>query len=105
MSRNKHLISSRYPEITAAFTQMDIPNLFAGGEIVTFSVSVTSFSRLQKRMHISQTKKAEKSPIAVYCYVFDLMYVEPFDVTKLPLRESNLVICQAINLGIIELNE
>ena len=48
--RNKKEINDQYPEIEDAFQKMK-GSFIIDGEIVAFEGNVTSFSRLQKRMH------------------------------------------------------
>jgi bifunctional non-homologous end joining protein LigD len=54
---------------------------------VAFKDGVTSFSRLQGRMQLSDPAAARRTHIAVFFYVFDLLRVGGRDVTGLPLRE------------------
>ena len=47
------------------------------GEVVAFAGAQTSFARLQQR---------GERPVAVFFYVFDLLYLDGHDTTALPLR-------------------
>ena len=93
VSRNEKKLNASYPEIVealkTAWAQMeggDHPSLVLDGEVVAFSDSVTSFSRLQERMQIKDASEARESPVAVYYYVFDILHLGGYDTRPLPLR-------------------
>ena len=86
MSRNKKQLNDTYPELEKAFEKLKQDNFIIDGEICTFKGDVTSFSRLQGRMKIKDREEAQKSPIAVYIYFIDLLYLENYVLTKVPLR-------------------
>ncbi|WP_422486557.1 non-homologous end-joining DNA ligase [Gudongella sp. DL1XJH-153] len=92
MSRNKKDLKFRYPEIADALSSMNVDSFIVDGEIVAFDGTVTSFSRLQKRMHVSSMEEAMESDVEVYYYVFDIMYADKYDLTDLPLRERKKVL-------------
>src|SRR4030081_261485 len=52
-SRNQKLLNNTYPEIADAIGSQALDNFVADGEIVAFDGDVTSFSRLQRRMQIT----------------------------------------------------
>ncbi len=81
-SRNEKKLNFKYPELVEAFQKQE-NSFIADGEIVAFKGNVTSFARLQKRMHISSEEEAKKSNVKVYCYVFDLPFFEGFNLSKL----------------------
>jgi DNA ligase D-like protein (predicted ligase) len=85
-SRNQKALNDSYPELEAVATYQEADNFVADGEIVAFSGGITSFSRLQKRMHVKSRKEAESSYMAVYFYLFDLLYLDGYDLSNLPLR-------------------
>lgn len=87
LSRNKKKLNDNYPELEEEAAAQDADNFVADGEIVAFSGKVTSFSRLQKRMHVSSRREAEDSGVAVYFYLFDLLYLDGYDLSELPLRQ------------------
>lgn len=92
MSRNKKNINFRYPELVEVFSNMDVNNFIVDGEIVAFDGNVTSFSKLQEIMHASSEKEARESDIKVYYYVFDIMYADRYDLTKLSIRERKKIL-------------
>ncbi|WP_245547599.1 hypothetical protein [Nocardia brevicatena] len=45
----------------------------------------TSFARLQGRLGITDTEQTRASDIAVFFYLFDLLHLDGYDTTVLPL--------------------
>lgn len=97
-SRNRQDLSGTYPEIVAALQrdQPDAAQFVLDGEVVAFDGRVTSFARLQGRLGISDPDQARASGIAVYYYVFDLLHLDGYDTTALPLRRRKSLLRAAI---------
>lgn len=87
MSRNKKKLNAAYPEIVSALKKHGPQNAIFDGEVVAFEGNISSFSKLQNRMHIKDPEKARKSDIAVYYYLFDILYLDEYKTTDMPLRE------------------
>ena len=85
-SRNKKQLNNSYPEIAEALSREKGQDWVIDGEIVAFDGDVTSFSRLQQRMQVKSSAEARQSRIAVYYYVFDLLYLDGYDTCDLELR-------------------
>jgi DNA ligase D-like protein (predicted ligase) len=85
LSRNKKSLNDTYPELESAFLDAGDERFIADGEVVAFKGEVTSFSRLQERMQVSDRKVAERSSVAVYLYLFDLVYLDCCDLCDLDL--------------------
>ena len=85
LSRNKKTLNNTYPEIADTFCEQPPAQLIVDGEVVAFSGRVTSFERLQERMQVKDRDEARSSRVAVYYYAFDLLYLDGWDVTELPL--------------------
>jgi bifunctional non-homologous end joining protein LigD len=77
-SRNDLALNDRYPEIARALEQQPAPRFAVDGEVVAFEGARTSFERLARR---------GRERVAVYLYVFDLLWLDGRDVRPLPLRE------------------
>ena len=84
-SRNNKDLNANYPEVVDILEKQKIDSFIIDGEIVAFEGDVTSFSRLQGRMHIVNEEEARTSKIAVYYYIFDIMYIDSYDLSDLPL--------------------
>ena len=87
LSRNDLSQNARYPEIAAALEHERRDEFAVDGEIVAFEGSRTSFARLAQRGH---------RPVPVFYYVFDLLWVDGFDVTALPLRTRKRLLRAAL---------
>jgi bifunctional non-homologous end joining protein LigD len=77
LSRNDLSLNARYPEVATALEDAPCKEFAVDGEVVAFKGSQTSFARLAERAH---------RPVPVYYYVFDLTWLEGFDVRRLGLR-------------------
>jgi DNA ligase D-like protein (predicted ligase) len=86
LSRNRKELNDTYPELLGPLTKQPAQHYIVDGEIVAFQGDVTSFSRLQKRIGISNPEEARNTGIKVYLYLFDVLYLDDCDVTKLALR-------------------
>jgi len=85
-SRNQQDLNATYPELVEALSSQPPEHYIADGEIVAFQGNTTSFSRLQGRLGIKDPDEARASGIKVYLYLFDLLYLDDWDITGLPLR-------------------
>ena len=92
MSRNKKLLNDQYPEIEEAIQDQE-GSFIVDGEIVAFDGQVTSFSKLQNRMH---RQKANRS-VKVYYYVFDILHFAGYDLTHLSQRNRKDVVRDALD--------
>ncbi|MBR9977789.1 MAG: non-homologous end-joining DNA ligase [Bacteroidetes bacterium] len=92
LSRNSVSLDASYPEIVAALEKQKLPDSVLDGEVVAFSGNVTSFSRLQGRMHISDPGEAKASNIAVHYYLFDLPFFDGVDLSGYPLKRRKAVL-------------
>jgi bifunctional non-homologous end joining protein LigD len=92
LSRNKLSFNNSYPEVVEHLMKTS-GNFIVDGEIVALEKGISSFSKLQQRM---------KSSMAVYYFVFDLLYWDQFDLRELPLIQrkkmlhENLIFDQRI---------
>ncbi len=89
LSRNDLGLNGRYPEIAAALTGPD--RRFAiDGEIVAFAGSTTSFARLAER---------RQRYVPVFYYVFDLLWLDGYDVRALSLRRRKQLLRGTLELA------
>jgi bifunctional non-homologous end joining protein LigD len=95
LSRNKKLLTNTYPELVDAYRKQSNGSFIVDGEVVAFQGRLTSFSRLQGRMKLTDPEEARKSRIAVYHYLFDLLFLDSCDTTRLPLRHRKTVLRKA----------
>ncbi|MCP5348621.1 MAG: ATP-dependent DNA ligase [Pseudomonadales bacterium] len=97
-SRNRKLQNAYYPEILDAIAGIEVECIL-DGELVTFARGVTSFSRLQKRMHIANPGKDLCKRYPVVLYVFDLLHLSGHDLTQVPLRERKKLLRQQLTFN------
>ncbi len=91
-SRNKKLLNSSFPEIEKALLKVSKKDFVIDGEIVTFDKRVTSFSKLQPRMHVKKPTAKLIKDIKVNYFVFDVMIYNEKDLKKLPLIERKQIL-------------
>jgi bifunctional non-homologous end joining protein LigD len=96
VSRTGRTLNGGYPEIVEALESDPCDDFVADGEIVAFKDGVTSFSRLQGRMQLSDPEAARRTHIAVFFYVFDLLRVNGRDVESVPLRERKQLLRRSL---------
>lgn len=95
-SRNKHLLNETYPELINAFKNQDADSLIIDGEIVAFDKDVTSFSQLQKRLGRRKISLEEALKTPIYYYIFDILFLNGFDLRELPLKSRRELLKRAI---------
>lgn len=96
MTRNRKVINNAYPEIVRALENSLSKDCILDGEVVAFEGGVTSFSRLQKRMQIADKARAQNSDIAIYYYLFDILYFDRYRLDHLPLSVRKSILKRAI---------
>lgn len=85
MSRNRKDLNNQYPELVEALK--NVPEaMILDGEIVAFEGKLTSFSRLQNRMHVQDPDAELLERVKVFFYLFDLLFLEGYRLTGLPQR-------------------
>jgi DNA ligase D-like protein (predicted ligase) len=99
LSRNRQGLNASYPELVDALAVQPPQHYIVDGEIVSFAGTLTSFSRLQGRIGVRDPEQARASGIKVYLYLFDLLFLERFDVTALPLRARKEMLRRAFDFG------
>src|SRR5216683_6791723 len=96
-SRNRKLLNNTYPEIADAVGSQAFDNFVVDGEIVAFDGNVTSFSRLQRRMQITDPIAARLTGVDVFYYVFDVPHLAGYDATAVGLRHRMLLLAGALS--------
>jgi bifunctional non-homologous end joining protein LigD len=98
-TRTRTRINDHYPEVAEALQEQPAHDLVVDGEIVAFDRGRMSFSRLQRRMHVSDPTRARETGVTVYLYLFDLLYLDGYDVTPLPLRDRKSLLKRTLRFG------
>ena len=91
-SRNQQNLNNQYPELAAALFEQEQDSFIADGEVVALKEGISSFSRLQQRMHLDDPQEARQSGIAVTYNLFDLPYLAGYDLTQVALRDRKSIL-------------
>ncbi len=92
VTRNGKEAGGSYPEIVEALEAVDADDFVADGEVVAFEGRLTSFSRLQHRMHVKSPSQSRIKRVPVFYYLFDLLYADGHDVRALPLSDRKVLL-------------
>ncbi len=95
LSRNRQKLNDTYPDLVDALRESASCRFIADGEIVAFDGNVTSFSRLQQRMRLQDADEARASGVKVYLYLFDLLYLDGYELIGLPLRARKKLVAKS----------
>jgi bifunctional non-homologous end joining protein LigD len=88
LSRNDLDLSARYPEVRDALAAQPGTQFAIDGEVVAFDHGQTSFARLTQR---------GEHRVAVFYYVFDVLWCNGYDVRGLGLRARKRLLRAAIS--------
>jgi len=97
LSRNRKDLNNTYPELVDAIAGAGKLGLVVDGEIVAFAGSVSSFSRLQQRIGITDPERARASKVKVYLYLFDILYLDGYDTTRIGLRQRKQLLKRVLH--------
>jgi bifunctional non-homologous end joining protein LigD len=86
-SRSRRDVTASFPEIAEALDRQSATGFVVDGEVVAFEGSRTSFSRLQKRIHVLDADRARATGIPIWFYVFDVLEIDDEDVRWRPLLD------------------
>lgn len=95
-SRNNNILNNTYPELIDALKQLKVDQIILDGEIVTFGRKASSFEKLQQRIGVKNPSAALMKKIKIYIYIFDILYLDGYDLTELPLLERKRILKRAI---------
>ncbi|MBB5937735.1 non-homologous end-joining DNA ligase [Streptomyces zagrosensis] len=96
-SRSGQNINSTYPELVDVLGAQSCADFTVDGEIVAFSHGRTDFSRLQRRMGLTDPRRALATGVAVTYCLFDLLALDGYQTTKLPLRVRKSLLLRALD--------
>lgn len=94
ISRNFKQQNAFYPEIVEALTAFP-GDFILDAELVAFDGNVSSFSKLQNRMHVKNPSDELLKKCPVCAYVFDILYLDGYGLGNLPLRVRKTVLKNA----------
>ena len=94
MSRNKKEMNDEYPELVTALTKQKADNFIIDGEIVALKKGLSSFELLQQRINLrtQESVKVKEKQIPVLYRIFDLVYVDGYDIRELPILARKTIL-------------
>jgi bifunctional non-homologous end joining protein LigD len=99
LSRNALSLNARFPELVDSVGGEPARDFVIDGEVVAFDGSRTSFARLAQRNRLRDPRNPERSAVPVFLYAFDLLYLDGYDTTRVPLRGRKAVLRHALQFG------
>lgn len=96
VSRNQRTLNDTYPELVAPLARQ-AKSYIVDGEVVTFKGDVTSFSQLQRRMQLRDPEEARCAGVEVFYYLFDLLYLNGYDLREVPLIHRTSLLKEAFD--------
>jgi bifunctional non-homologous end joining protein LigD len=99
LSRNEKPLNGTYPELIEPLLAGLAADFVVDGEVVAFAGGQTSFARLQQRMQLRDPLRAQASAIPVFYYLFDLLYLDAYDVRQLELRHRKALLRRAFSFS------
>jgi bifunctional non-homologous end joining protein LigD len=96
LSRNRHEITTTFPEVAEALATQRAGDVVVDGEIVAFDGPQTRFELLQHRLGLAHPPDALLREVPVYYYIFDVLYAEGRDVRPLPLLERKEILARSL---------
>jgi len=99
LSRNRLSANNQYPEVVEALSGQAVDDFVVDGEVVAFEGNRTSFTRLQRRMHLRDSERARRTGVPIFYYVFDVLYVGGYDTTALALRHRKAILRRLLSFG------
>ena len=97
LSRNRQTLNNTYPEVAEALERAGTHDVVIDGEVVAFEGNRTSFEKLQGRIGIKDPEAARRSGIPVFYYVFDLIHVDGYDITRVGLNVRKGLLRKALD--------
>jgi DNA ligase D-like protein (predicted ligase) len=88
--RSRNNLGLDFPEVVTALEEQARYAFVADGEVVAFEDGRTSFARLARRGH---------EHVPVFLYVFDLLYLDQYDLRALPLLARKRLLRRAFRFG------
>jgi DNA ligase D-like protein (predicted ligase) len=99
LSRNRQDLNGAYPELVDALTAQSVSRLVLDGEVVAFEGRRTSFARLQRRLGITDPRRARASGVPIFYYAFELLHLDGKCTAELPLIWRKRLLRGAFQFG------
>lgn len=97
-ARSGRTITAQYPELAELAEHVDAQDALLDGEIVVLEPSGrSSFERLQQRMNVAKPTARQVAENPVLLYVFDLLYLDGYDLRDAPLLQRKRLLQQRLS--------
>jgi bifunctional non-homologous end joining protein LigD len=100
LSRHAASQNFQFPDVVATLRESFTRPIILDGEVVCLDEhGRSSFRSLQQRFHLTHAREVERRmhQHPAYFYVFDLLYVDAYDVMKLPLKDRKAILREVIH--------
>ncbi|MEX0167871.1 non-homologous end-joining DNA ligase [Streptomyces sp. LMG1-1-1.1] len=95
LSRSGKLLNATYPEVVEALAAQGCSDFTVDGELVALRRGRTDFALLQQRLGLTAPEAVRASAVRVTYYLFDLLLLDGYDTTQLPLRARKALLRDA----------
>lgn len=98
-TRRGNVATATYPEVAAALASQRFRSAVLDGEIVACDENgVPEFQAIQGRINLSRPAEVERAmaETPVQYYAFDLLYLDGYDLRRVPLAERKSLLLRAI---------
>jgi bifunctional non-homologous end joining protein LigD len=102
LSRNDLEMKDRFPEVREALEEMPLNQAIFDGEIVALDENgLSSFQRLQPRMHLTRAAdvEARMRDVPVHFVIFDLLYCNGYLLAEVPLWKRKEILQVILSNG------
>jgi len=99
-SRTGRVITTQYPELADLPERVKARQTILDGEIVVLDANGRSdFERLQSRMNVDRPSVLMQRQAPITYYLFDVLYVNGYDLREVPLVERKQFLRDLVNWG------
>jgi bifunctional non-homologous end joining protein LigD len=102
-SRNQNELTGEFPEIAQALAALEVEQAVLDGEVVALDgEGRSSFSLMQQRTGMKQpgkTRGAKDKSVPIVYYVFDLLYLNGYNLTRVPLEQRKDLLARIVPGG------
>ncbi|MGO9275522.1 MAG: DNA ligase D [Terriglobia bacterium] len=99
-SRTGRVLTTQYPELASLPERVKARQAIVDGEIVVLDANGRSdFERLQSRMNVDRPSVLLQRQAPINYYLFDVLYVDGYDLREVPLVERKQFLRELVNWG------
>lgn len=95
-SRNDNSLDQTYPEVLQALQDLPVNQIIIDSELISFKGKVSSFEKLQARIGVKNPSAELIKKIKVYVYIFDILYLDGYELLHLPLIKRKTILKHAM---------